>query len=214
MAGLDNLISKQNVGEALHFRIEGLMNSNKLFLTVLLFPILLLLPAFTADLPPAPKGFSWVSFDETKSAFLKPDGWFSRKGKKGETWGYFITKENIDKTGKFNTGLTINIIPNIQKNKGLRATEYASAFIQEGVKSRKVIKEPWQKNMGPFQAFGVVLLNSDSKGGDFITHTLAIGNDTTGTMYVIIFEAPASSWNSAWKVGERMLQQFLIDSDI
>lgn len=187
---------------------------SRIMLVVVLLSSLLFLPAFATDLPPAPKGFSWVSFEETKSAFLKPTGWFSKKAKKGETWGYFITKENIDKTGKFNTGLTVNIIPNIQKKKGMPPTEYAAAFIQEGAKSRKVVKEPWQKNMGPFQSFGVVLLNKDNKGGDFITHNLAIGNDATGTIYLITFEAPASSWESAWKKGEPMLQRFLIDSDI
>jgi len=33
-------------------------------------------------------------------------------------------------------------------------------------------------------------------------------------MYMIIFEAPASSWKSAWKIAEPILQRFLIDSDI
>lgn len=187
---------------------------SRIILLVVLLSSLLFLPAFASDLPPAPKGFSWVSFDETKSAFLKPAGWFSKKGKKGETWGYFITKENIDKTGKFYTGLTIYIISNIHQKKGMAPTEYAAAFIQEGAKSRKVIKEPWRKDMGPFQSFGVVLLNKDDKDGDFITHNLAIGNDATGTVYIITFEAPASSWKTEWKMGEPMLQRFLIDSDI
>ncbi len=47
--------------------------------------------------------------------------------------------------------------------------------------------------MGPFQVYGVVLLNRDRQKGDFITHNLAIANDQTGTIYLLIFESPAKS---------------------
>lgn len=170
------------------------MHSTKFIWLALLLLLLSAQIVFATELPPAPKGYSWVRCDETKSAFLKPNGWFFKKGKKGDTWGY--------------------VISNIPRKKDMLPTEYAAAFIQTGINNRKVIKEPWQNDMGPFQAYGVVLQNTDNKGGDFITHELAIGNDTTGTMYMIIFEAPAASWKAAWQLGEPMLQRFLIDGDI
>jgi hypothetical protein len=184
--------------------------------------LLLLLSAFLAmgavslatQLPIPPKGYAWVKCAETKSAFLKPDGWFFKKGKQGDIHGYFITKENIDQTGRFYTGLTVNIIPHIPKKKGMSPTQYAIAYIQSAAKARDVVKKQWSQDMGPFQTFGVVLRNRDSFSGDFITHNLAIGNDATGTFYLITFEAPASSWDSAWTLGEQMLRCFLIDSDI
>jgi hypothetical protein len=184
--------------------------------------LLLFLAAFLAmgavslatELPIAPKGYAWVKCVETRSAFLKPDGWFFKKGKQGDIHGYFITKENIHETGRFYTGLTVNIIPHIPKKKGMSPTQYAIAYIQSAAKVRDVVKKQWSQDMGPFQAFGVVLRNKDSFAGDYITHNLAIGNDATGTCYLITFEAPASSWDSAWTLGEPMLQCFLIDSDI
>jgi len=190
------------------------MHSTRFIWLALLLVFLSAQIVFATDLPPAPKGYSWVRCDETKSAFLKPNGWFFKKGKKGDNWGYFISKEKIDQSGSFTTGLTVNIIPNIPRKKEMLPTEYAAAFIQTGINNRKVVKEPWQNDMGPFHAYGVVLHNTDNKGGDFITHELAIGNDTTGTMYLITFEAPAASWKAAWQLGEPMLQRFLIDSDI
>jgi hypothetical protein len=60
----------------------------------------------------------------------------------------------------------------------------------------------------------VVLLNKDPQQGDYITHSLAIGNDTTGTFYLIVYESPASTWGAAREVGEPILKKFLIDSDI
>lgn len=191
-----------------------IMSSTRIVLLILLLVIISVHSVIATELPPPPKGYSWVSCNETKSAFLKPVGWYFKKGKKGDTWGYFITKELIDKEGSFTTGLTVNIMPDIPRKKGMSPTEYAEAYIREGTKYRKVVKSPWQNDMGPFHAYGVVLHNTDNKGGDFITHELAIGNDTTGTMYQIIFEAPAASWKAAWQVGEPILQRFLIDSDI
>ena len=134
--------------------------------------------------------------------------------KKGETRSYFITKENIDKTGEFITGLSVNIVSGIPKKKGMSPVKYAKEFIQSAAASRKVAKEPWSTDMGPFKAFGIVLLNRDLRRGDFVTYNLAIGNEATGTFYLIIFEGPASSWETAWKIGEPILQRFLIDSDV
>ncbi len=183
---------------------------------VILSSLLIACPVYALEtsLPPAPEGYSWTVFEETKSAFLKPNGWFVKKMQKGETWGYFITKEDIEKSGKFITGLSVNIVPNIPKKKGMSPVQYANEYIQTAARSKEVRKEPWATEMGPFKAFGVVLLNKDPKQGDFITHNLAIGNEATGTFYTIIYEGPASSWDATWKVGEPMLQRFLIDSDI
>src|SRR5437588_4330869 len=61
------------------------------------------------DLPPAPEGFTWQEIPELKAAFLKPNGWFFKREEQKGTLAYFITKEDIDKNGQFQTGLTINV---------------------------------------------------------------------------------------------------------
>jgi hypothetical protein len=170
--------------------------------------------ALDVQFPTPPGGYSWAAFEETKSAFLKPDGWFLKKTKNGDTWGYFITKEDIDKEGKFVTGLTVNIIPDIPRKKGMSAGQYALTFIKTAAESKEVVKQPWANEMGPFKAYGVVLLNRDEQQGDFVTHNLAIGNEETGTLYMIIYEGPAASWDATWKIGEPILQRFMIESEI
>jgi hypothetical protein len=140
--------------------------------------------AQSSDFPPPPVGYSWVSCIETKSAFLKPDGWFFKKaGKEFGAFGYFFTKENIDKLGAFTTGLSVNVVKYVPAKSGAPAPDYAAAFIAEAAKSHKVLVEPWQKKFGPFHQFGVRTLVPDSKDGDFINHILAIGNEETGTVY-------------------------------
>src|SRR5438445_12096251 len=61
------------------------------------------------DVPPPPPGFTWQEIPELKAAFLKPNGWFFKREEQKGTLAYFITKEDIDKNGQFQTGLTINV---------------------------------------------------------------------------------------------------------
>ena len=43
-------------------------------------------------------------------------------------------------------------------------------------------------------------------------HTIA--NDKTGTLYVILFGAPESEWDKAWKIGKTMLNPIFLDDEI
>ena len=41
-----------------------------------------------------------------------------------------------------------------------------------------------------------------------------IANEKTGTIYVIIFEAPTEEWEATWKIAEPMLKYLFIDDTI
>ena len=176
--------------------------------------LLISFSAIATELPPPPSGYSWVSCNEIKGAFLMPQGWHFKKGSQGDTLGYFITKENIDEKGEFFTGLSVNVIPNIPQKKGISPSDYADTYIKTASDEREIFKKPWASTMGPFQGYGVVLVNRDSQKGDYITHNLAIANDRTGTLYLLTFESPAKAWDSSWSIGKPMLQRFLIDDTI
>jgi hypothetical protein len=169
---------------------------------------------FATDLPSPPNGYSWVECKDIKGAFLKPSGWFFKQATQGDTIGYFITKENIEALGSFETGLSVNVIPDIPRKKQIQASNFAAAYIKTAIQNREVFKKPWSTSMGPFEAYGVVLINHDSKQGDFVTHNLAIANDQTGTLYLLTFESPLNQWNSSWEIAEPMLKMFLIDDTI
>ncbi len=166
------------------------------------------------DLPTPPTGFEWVEAPEIKGAFLKPNNWHFKKHKRGKIKGYFITQENIDEKGSFTTGVTINVIPDIPEKTNVTPTQFAAAFIKEASDSRKIIKAPWRRSMGPFNSFGVVLQNSDPVKGNYNTHNLVISNDQTGTAYMVLYEAPVINWETSWKTGEVILGKLFIDSDI
>jgi hypothetical protein len=90
-------------------------------------------------LPKPPSGFKWQWNDEVSGGFLRPNGWYVKSVKQEDTIGLFITKENIDKEGKFKTGLSINVIPRIQKKTGMRASEYVKQFLAESAEGKKVL---------------------------------------------------------------------------
>jgi hypothetical protein len=189
------------------------MKLSSIAITIALFTMICSI-AHATELPQPPKNYAWVRCEETKSAFLKPKGWHFKKQHKGDVWDYYITRENIEKSGYFKTGVTISVIPNIPAKKGMIASRYAEAFIATAAKSREAIEDPWTQSMGPFNGYGVVLLNRDEKEGDFFTHNLSIANDETGTVYIVIFESPTDTWDDDWKIAEPIIKRLLIDTDI
>lgn len=166
------------------------------------------------DLPSPPDGYEWVEAEDIKGAFLKPESWYFKKLIKGNSQGYFITKEDIDKDGSFFTGVTINVILNITEKTGKSASEYAEMYIQGAASASSQIKKPWTHQMGPFNSYGVVLTVADPNDGDYNAHHLANSNNQTNTLYLVIYEAPTEDWDSAWTIGEKVLGKLYINSDI
>lgn len=183
------------------------------YIGLFLFLFFFVNPSIAQDLTEPPDGFEWVEAAEVKAHLLKPKDWYYKKHKQGTTQGYFITKENIDKEGSYMTGFSMNVVFDIPRKKGVTPTEFAAVYIKRASNSGKIIKEVWAHSMGPFNSYGVVIENHDPKDGDFNTHHLVIGNDQTGTAYIVIFEAPTESWSSAWKDGQVILGKLMIESE-
>jgi hypothetical protein len=176
--------------------------------------LVLSVAAAQADDPPMtpPKGYTWANCPSIKAAFLKPDGWYFKSTKQGDTQGFFISKEKIEAGGGYTTGLAVNVIPDIPKKKSVAPSAYARQFRESARKNVTFTKE-WDKDMGPFKSVGFVYTKKD-KAGSFTVHNLLIANDKTGTMYLVTFEAPAEEWAEAWKIGEPMLNFLFIDDTI
>jgi len=163
-------------------------------------------PAKAFEVPmEAPKGYSWAKCPEIKGGFLKPDGWHFKKQKRGETHGFFITKENIDEESAFTTGLTVNVIPDIPKKKAMTPLAFANQ-LRAAAKKLAPLDSTWEREMGP--------RTQADPAGAFTTHNLYIANEKTGTLYMVIFEAPEADWKATWKTAEPMLKFLYIDDTI
>ena len=91
-----------------------------------LFVMLSVQSIAAVDVPPLAPGFTWQEIPELKAAFLKPNGWFFKREEQKGTLAYFITKENIDKNGQFQTGLTVNVF-HLKKDPAVERGKYMIA---------------------------------------------------------------------------------------
>ena len=174
----------------------------------------LLLLALSAGLPgenapPAPEGFSWKRLEPVKASFLIPDGWHFKQEEQQGTRAFFITLEDIDKAGLFETGLSVNV----QKLKRDKAPERAAQFILGMMQGHQVLDQ-WAKEAGVMKTFGCRVRETEKDHPPLIIYVLAVGNERTNTLYVLMFESPESGWDAAWAKGRVMLENFLLDDEV
>jgi len=157
------------------------------------------------NIPPPPEGYEWQYCEEVNGRFLKPKGWFFRKDILNGTKAYFISKEEIIGEGKFSTGLSINVITEIQKRSGFTPSLYAANFLKQAMKA-KAVEKVWSEDFGPFAATGFSHPDSKADHQFYMSYLLA-ANEKSGTLYLMYFEAPQSEWEEAvWEAIKRLTE--------
>ncbi len=161
-----------------------------------------------ADLPSPPSGFAWQQIPEVRSALLRPQGWYFKEEEKGGILGYFVTQQDIDKAGHFETGLTVNVFPRL--GEGL-AVERGKGVIDRvaGAHGEKA----WSQQVGQLQEFGCEVRDTDASG-TVVMHALAVANTKTDTLYLLIFESPAAEWDASWRIGKEMIDAVKFDDGV
>lgn len=165
--------------------------------------------ALGEDPSPAPEGFAWKRVESAKAWFLIPAGWYFKEESKSGTRAFFITQEDIDKSGEFQTGLTVNVLPPEKDPAPERAKNAIGALIQIGR-----LQDFWETEKGVLKGFGCRVRKVDEGQPPLVMHTLVIGNSRTNTLYILIFESLEKSWDEAWAKGETILKLFILDDEI
>ncbi len=160
------------------------------------------------NLPSPPSGFEWQQIPEVKSALLRPQGWYFKQEEKGGILGYFVTAQDIDKVGHFETGLTVNVFPRL--GEGL-AVERGKQLIDRVAAAHD--EKPWNQQVGQLQEFGCEVRDTDGSG-TVVMHALAVANTKTDTLYLLIFESPAADWDAQWKIGKEMMDAVKFDDGV
>ena len=161
-------------------------------------------PDFQVSAPPP--GYSWVFIPGTSTALLRPDGWFLKTETANDTIASFITRENLQERGEFETGLTFNFVRGISKNSRTSAIKYAVAFVKEAATTKQVLLEPWGNELAP-GLLGVGIRYRETTGDTaVIIQNYLIADDAGDSVRLFIFESPASEWDAMWKFGETMMK--------
>lgn len=164
------------------------------------------------ELPKAPEGFDWVSMPKARAAFLKPHEWFEINKSTKDAVTYAISKEQIKESEEFETGLTMMAVKDIASKISMTLLQYSLEMLLavESDSDNTIIDQDIKKQ-GPFDSAFIKYQNNPSGLKPIIIHKMIISNEKTGSLYIVIFEAPADEWDEAWKVGEVMLKKFFID---
>jgi tetratricopeptide (TPR) repeat protein len=166
------------------------------------------------DLPAPPEAYDWVRMPLAQAAFVKPKGWFEVNKQTKDAITYVISKEKADDDNQFNTGLTLIAIKNLKSKKGISPTEFALKMVAEIKKSAvDTVLQIKDISQGPFSSILVKYENSPPGLEPIIIHKVLTANEKTGSLYMILFEAPKVSWDKAWENGEVMMKYFLLDDE-
>jgi hypothetical protein len=163
--------------------------------------------------PTPPAGFSWKNCHDSGTGFLLPDGWFYKEESTADTKACFITKEEIKPGEMFQTGLTVNMIRNVPAKLKVKPSIYSDKLIGELQKKYKVGKINTAGQGTPFDIVSIPTYIEGTNGEKISTLQMFIANDTTGTLYVISYEAPESKWDEDWKIGEKILQYLALNAN-
>lgn len=182
------------------------------------FPLLLSVGGFLAALPGvcadaiqrSVPGFHVERLEPIQASIQIPDGWHFRSEQKNDTTAFFVTREPLDTAATFKIGLTINCVRHVTDKAHVKPSKYIDAFTRL-MDTKESITNPRTNNQGPFNMiwFDVDLPN-EGRNATHVKYFL-IANDTTDTMYIMLFEAPQSEWTEAYEKGVVMLKNIVLD---
>jgi Sel1 repeat len=149
-------------------------------------------------------GYEWLEIKSLGFSLLRPTGWFYKEVDKNGTINAFMTRENIDDKGSFQTGLTIHGIPNVQD-----PIAAARGYVIRLKSKTEALSEP-----GETKAAGRTFVRFMYRFKDKpIQMALqVIGDPQTKRVVIMSFEAPSDSWADAWKQGEPIMGLIRFDS--
>lgn len=186
-------------------------------LVLALAALLLMLPAaaqkYNVPLSPAPAGFTWQPLPESKAAALLPAGWYYRAAGEKNAPTYYLTREEIGENNEFETGLSLQVVRKAKTKTGRPAPEYAELLMMRtGFGPGKQLLDKTAVADGPFYKRTVRYRDAPPEAEPRIVYQLALANAKTDTLYLLTFESPEKDWPDAWKLGEVMVRELVLDA--
>jgi len=150
------------------------------------------------DGPKAPKGYEWQEFKEIHAASLKPRKWFYSKVMLEDHSIFRLTREKVSGNQEFLTGLSLHVFHDVPGVMNLKPSELAEKYLSEYALDKQTVEVFVPKYSGNMIQSGGTYQNKmfiRGRSRVFKIHVTALANDTTGTMYLLVYACPVNQWD-------------------
>ncbi|EMK02344.1 MULTISPECIES: hypothetical protein [unclassified Leptospira] len=170
-----------------------------------------LFPQEIKQLPNPPEGYQWLSLKEIKGFILKPKNYYFKTEVKGGTIAYFVTKEDIDKLGRFKTGLSINVVRGLKDKK---AIDLVGSYY-ESYKSKQNLLSSDRITLDVIDGVRIRFVDLNEAENEKVRQEIIfLANTKTNTFYIISFEYPEKDASASEKVGPTILNNLALETEI
>jgi|SRR6476661_519285 len=167
---------------------------------------------FDTPLGEAPSGFHWQVLPLAKAAMLLPDGWYFKSEGDKQAMTYYLTQDAIGETGDYQTGAALHVVRKVKAKLKQPATAHAEKLMMRaGFGKGQQMLEKSALGSGPRPLAWVRYRDAPPDAEVRIVYQLALANGSTDTLYLFTFESPEAEWPEAWKLGELMLKEAVLD---
>ena len=144
-----------------------------------------------------------------------PEGWFYREDFEAGTRAYFVTLEEIRGSGMYQTGLALNAISRISRQRTLPSL-MAERLITDARPGFTPMTEPRMVMSGPLVTYSRVF---DFAGGVIedklidpsVYYYSATGNDQRDIFYMALFETPTTRWEEFQDMEHVLIDNIVYD---
>ncbi|KAL6075978.1 hypothetical protein QOT17_003284 [Balamuthia mandrillaris] len=180
----------------------------------------------------APPGFKWKACKDLNGHILCPESWHftestnsqfvvAEAGPEGDAASfsstpepnfinYFLTKEDLQETGRFKTGLTLRLYPNLPRSVGLSPEQFARDCIARVEASvRRTILLKWHVSLQRERELGIKYkevgynvhgaaekLDNDAV---VVNTCFLFASEPREQLVEMVFESPEEEWEDAWR---------------
>jgi len=143
----------------------------------------------------APEGFGWRELSDVKAAILLPEGWKAEIETTNGNVIYVETERNTPTPSRF----SFSVIKG--PNKAGSPEKLADDFLK-GISIVYRAEKTWGDEKGPFITRAGFFVSSGDQASRVKAFSQIIVNKTTGTVYVLGFEAVQKEWDAKWNIGQ------------
>lgn len=162
----------------------------------------------------AAQAYEWVNIKEPAGRFLLPVDWHLKLSK-GKLLGSFVVRQASpdDDQDRHKPQLSVNPISLARMHHGLLSAQIGTYIAAIKADTGKTVELVEPVRFGQFEG-SAVQFKAELDGQVQRFHRYYIADDRTNMLLVMTFRAKLVHWDAVWKIGQTMMTNFELNSDI